>query len=186
MIEKTITTFGLDLSLTATGVVCLIDGKLSDSIIFTSKKTDKLPVNELKRIDSLAKNIVSYVKDRATNENCIIAIEGLALYARNTTALVQLAGLNYFVRKGIMFEVLCPFVIVTPTSLKKYVTGKGNAKKNSMFLEVYKRWGESFDDDNLADAYGLAKIATALISEIPEDLTKPQLEVIDLIKKQLT
>lgn len=52
-------------------------------------------------------------------------------------------------------------VIVAPTSLKKYVTGRGNGvQKNQMLLQVYKKWGVEFPDDNAADSYGLAHIVS--------------------------
>lgn len=66
--------------------------------------------------------------------------------------------------------------IVAPTMLKKYATGKGVAPKNGMLLAVYKRWGVEFKDDNLADAYTLARIAVAL--ENPGDETSFQQEVL--------
>jgi Holliday junction resolvasome RuvABC endonuclease subunit len=50
-------------------------------------------------------------------------------------------------------------LLVPPMTLKKYVTGKGTAKKNEMLLAVYKEWGIEFNDDNAADAYGLALMA---------------------------
>ncbi len=55
------------------------------------------------------------------------------------------------------------FVEVPPTSLKKFVTGKGNAKKDLMLLNVYKRWDFDTEDDNEADAYGLAQFGRAII-----------------------
>ena len=57
------------------------------------------------------------------------------------------------------------FVEVPPTSLKKFVTGKGNAKKDLMLLGVYKRWDFDSADDNEADAYGLAQFGRAMIGE---------------------
>lgn len=52
-------------------------------------------------------------------------------------------------------------IIVAPTSLKKYVTGRGNGvQKNQMLLQVYKKWGVEFSDDNAADSYGLAHIVS--------------------------
>jgi crossover junction endodeoxyribonuclease RuvC len=51
---------------------------------------------------------------------------------------------------------------VSATSLKKFATGKGNAQKQAVMLEVYKRW--EFDcgqDDNTADAYVLARMVRA-------------------------
>ncbi len=52
-----------------------------------------------------------------------------------------------------------PFKVVAPGTLKKFVTGDGRAKKDLMLLKVYKKWGVEFDDDNLADAYSLARFA---------------------------
>lgn len=52
--------------------------------------------------------------------------------------------------------------IVTPQQVKKFATSNGNTKKNQMLLAIYKKWGASFTDDNLADAYALARIAGAL------------------------
>lgn len=48
---------------------------------------------------------------------------------------------------------------VQPTSLKKFITGKGSATKDTVILAAYKKWGVTFEDNNLADAYGLARLA---------------------------
>jgi len=64
-----------------------------------------------------------------------------------------------------------PFVEVPPTSLKKFVTGKGNSKKDLMLLGVYKRWDFDTEDDNEADAYGLAQFGRAMVGQdtgVPE------------------
>lgn len=51
-------------------------------------------------------------------------------------------------------------LIVTPTQLKKFATGKGTGvSKSQILLSVYKTWGAEFTDDNAADSYVLAKIA---------------------------
>jgi len=47
---------------------------------------------------------------------------------------------------------------VPPMTLKKYAAGKGNAKKQEMLLQIYKRWGMEFNDDNAADSYALARL----------------------------
>lgn len=49
---------------------------------------------------------------------------------------------------------------IPPMTLKKYAAGKGNAKKQEMLLQIYKRWGLEFNDDNAADAYALARLAS--------------------------
>lgn len=45
---------------------------------------------------------------------------------------------------------------VAPGTLKKFVTGKGNAKKDLMLISAFKNWGFDTTSDNVADAYGLA------------------------------
>lgn len=63
---------------------------------------------------------------------------------------------------------------VPPTILKKYVTGSGSTKvsKSQMLLQVYKKWGVEFTDDNAADSYGLARIAASIAN------TRYELDVI--------
>ena len=51
-------------------------------------------------------------------------------------------------------------IIIAPTLLKKYVCGKGNAKKEQMLLQCYKRYGKEFHNNNLCDAYCLHKFYT--------------------------
>ena len=60
-----------------------------------------------------------------------------------------------------LFKKKVNYKIIAPGTLKKFVCGKGkgHAKKNLMLLKVYKNWGIEFDDDNLADAYSLARMA---------------------------
>ena len=51
---------------------------------------------------------------------------------------------------------------IPPKSLKKFVTGNGNANKDLMMEHVKDKWGFQ-GTDNEADAYGLAMFAYAII-----------------------
>lgn len=51
------------------------------------------------------------------------------------------------------------YIEVPPTSLKKFVSGNGAAKKDKMIESVKKHYGFETDDDNVADAVGLAVFA---------------------------
>jgi crossover junction endodeoxyribonuclease RuvC len=56
-------------------------------------------------------------------------------------------------------------------TLKKYAAGKGNAKKQEMLLQIYKRWGIEFNDDNAADSYALARLVSGnFITKMEEDI----------------
>ncbi|MHA1814484.1 MAG: crossover junction endodeoxyribonuclease RuvC [Candidatus Heimdallarchaeaceae archaeon] len=86
-----------------------------------------------------------------------VYLEGPAFLANGKFAL-QMGALHFMIRlmlkkRGVGFKV------IAPGTLKKFVTGKGNAKKDLMLLNVYKKWGVEFDNDNLADAYGMARMA---------------------------
>ena len=71
-------------------------------------------------------------------------------------------------------------LIVAPSMVKKYVTGKGTGVgKNQILLSVFKKWSVEFSDDNAADSYALAKIAsgtgeTAYEKEIIKKLLDPK------------
>lgn len=54
-------------------------------------------------------------------------------------------------------------LIVVPSQVKKYVTGKGQGvQKNQILMQTYKKWNVEFDNDNAADSYALARIACGL------------------------
>ena len=58
---------------------------------------------------------------------------------------------------------------VTPSILKKFVTGSGKATKDQMVIAVEKKWGFVAEDDNEADAYGLARIGQVMLSNRTPD-----------------
>lgn len=173
---------GIDPSLTSTGLVVINKGIVTEQHAIVSKPSkEKTPKAETERLmtirDSITRSVVTARKPS------VVLIEGLAFMARNTTALVQLAGLNYFIRETLVRGMI-PFVIVSPTSLKKFASGKGNVDKNVVMMEVYKRWGFSPENSDVCDAFVLAQIGLALCREPSQPLIKPQAEVINLLKEQ--
>lgn len=67
---------------------------------------------------------------------------------------------------------------VPPSTLKKFVTGKGNTPKADMALKVWKKWAIDFADDKGGDklhAYCLARYGQALLAgEIVHEAPKPR------------
>ena len=180
MTNKSITSIGIDLSLVGTGVVILKDGKIVTQELIKSKPVGDRPIDELKRIQKIVETID--LQTLSSPNIDIAVIEGLAFMAQGTS-LVQLAALNYMVRAMLAAEGI-PFIIVAPTSLKKFVASNGAAKKDMMLLETFKRYGVSIMNDNECDAYGLAQIGLALLGGNSKATTKLQEEVISLLKKQ--
>jgi Holliday junction resolvasome RuvABC endonuclease subunit len=170
---------GLDLSLSGTGLIVLEDGKLLEQKLIKSKPFGEKPVDELRRLNYIAGEIDLYLVRHAPS---LVAIEGLAFGITKTTSIMQLAGLNYLVRRMLHaygFE----FVLVAPSTLKKFITGKGSGPKDIMMLESYKRYGVSFGDNNLADGFGLAQMAHELLND--NKLPSFQKESLDVVRKQL-
>ena len=136
---------GLDLSLTGTGVVLLgRDDRPEWKHISTPAK---MKLEE--RFYKILCGIDSYA-DVAD----VIVIESPAMQAQGQ-ALTKIFGLNAVVRYD-LWEDDKKWVDVAPTSLKKFVTGNGRASKADMIEAVAERWGFHADNDDIADAYGLA------------------------------
>jgi len=142
---------GIDLSLVETGIVCLENGEITQRLLIKSKPSDEKEIERIQKIArQVTESILSYKPD-------LIVVEGLSYGSKNTTSLCQLAKLNFSV------EIFCyqmghPYLMVPPTTLKKFITGKGNAKKELMLLRIYKRYGIEFENNNLADAYALCRL----------------------------
>jgi Holliday junction resolvasome RuvABC endonuclease subunit len=142
---------GIDLSLVNSGLV-IID---SDAKILTQRSIFSSPKFLIEaRLITIGRCVFDSLYEHSPN---VIYIEGLAFGARGQSML-QLAALHYYVRV-LMYGEEIIFSTISPTEVKKFVTGKGTAKKELMLLKTFKRWGASFDDNNLCDAYCLARYA---------------------------
>jgi len=179
---KDIITIGIDQSLTGTGICGIINGKMFFSALVKSKKTEDGPMNEIKRISEIVDNILKTIEINSSLEIDLVAIEGISYMSKNTTSLSQLSGLSYMIRAE-LFKRGLKFVVVAPSSLKKFATGMGNAKKDLMMMETYKEWGVAITNDNICDSFCLGMLAN-YICDTPKKLSKHRKEVINLIEKQ--
>lgn len=152
---------GIDPSLTGTGIVCLNkDGELEDSRLIKTVPAQVIE-ERLIIINRTIQELLDKYQIRYTDgykHEALVYIEGPSFGARGN-AILQLAGLHFLLRISLYKRFDLKYEIIAPTSLKKFVTGKGNSKKELMLLEVYKRWGVEFKNNNLADGFGLAKMA---------------------------
>lgn len=97
-----------------------------------------------------------------------VAIEG---YAMGAKGLVFHIGENTGQLKRRVWEIGLPFIVPPPTVIKKFATGKGNAKKEAMIAQFEAETGIFFrallgqtdaslsPTNDLADAYYMAKWA---------------------------
>jgi crossover junction endodeoxyribonuclease RuvC len=140
---------GLDPSFTGVGIITLNNNaEIVTSKLFETKSTEEME----DRIVSIWKEINKYIEKDST-----IYMEGISHNSKGDAGL-QLSALHYYIRIMLKSENL-KYKVIPPTVLKKFITGKGNVKKNVMLLKVYQKFGIEFDNDNLADAYSLARMA---------------------------
>lgn len=184
---------GIDLSLTGTGIALLapdrttldaIAGQLPPQFKAVREVTDGLhylgvlvatsPVDTFARWETIRSAV-----GLCARGSTMVLIEGYA-YGANMAHSRAIAELGGIVRYH-LHELGCTPIEVAPTALKKFLTGRGNADKNVVLKEVLKRYGVDLDDDNLADAFGLAKIGQSWDSH--DGLPQFQIEVIEAIRK---
>lgn len=164
---------GIDISLTRTGVCLVSPNEIPSSVL-------ALPLSyPMMRAQTAGGHVVAF---------CIVPTEGASMLQRwceiadvvlmaahlahsiciegysfgshmaHGRAIAEIGGIVRYVlgRHRIAYR------DIPPTSLKKFISNAGNAKKDQMLLQTYKRYGVEFSDDNMCDAYGLAKIGEAI------------------------
>lgn len=149
----TIYSIGVDQSLTATGFVVL-----DERANIEEKKIIKSKLKGVERLLELEEELHASLHLYRGDIN-VVYIEGYSFGSRvgQAFSIGELGGI--FRRCLTKFPV--SYKVIPPTVLKKFVTGKGNAKKELILKEVLKKWNVDLDDNNLADAYGLARMAWA-------------------------
>ncbi len=149
--------FGVDLSLTGTGLISINDtGDIVNQKLVVTKPKEFTTDEE--RLMFIVENVMEFISIVDKSNIKKICIEGISFGSRGQS-MYQLAGLHYLLRTNLFLTYPLKYKIIPPTTLKKFVTGKGNCKKDLMLLKVYKRWGIEFDNDNLCDAFSLARMA---------------------------
>lgn len=127
-----------------------------DSSFYT--RVDKFEgkgVDRLEAIYNHVNNMLTELKEEHLIGN--VAMEGYAYGSQMSHMLGELGGIVKLALKG---HGVYP-LIIPPTTLKKYVTGKGTGiQKNQMLLHTYKKWGVEFTDDNACDSFALARMAS--------------------------
>ena len=144
---------GLDPSYSSTGLIVLDQ---NEKLI----KQENFSIVKGKKIESVEECLVEYERKiefiPKIHNLYGVYIEGPS-FQSNGQAVLQMGALHYFTRL-LLFKNKVNFQVIAPNSLKKFIC-KGNAKKELVLLKVYKRWGEEFEINDLADAYGLARMA---------------------------
>lgn len=168
------TTVGIDASLTGTGVVALSNfSGLSMHTRIESKYT------EVKRLIDIEDRLKRILDNLILTD--LVLIEGYSFGSKGKS-VYQIGELGGVIRR-MLHRKMIRWIEVTPSQVKKFATGKSQAKKELMIMHVYKRWNVEFSTSDEADAYVLAKIGQALLGD-KEQLTQYQMEVIMELRKK--
>lgn len=167
-----------DLSFTGTGwayqrqTVLGNPGPLFNTGLITSDPKNR----PLDRMIAIAEKVINVL--HSTERAKVVVLEGFA-HGRAFQAH-QMGGLGYIVREALQDNGF-RWIEVAPSALKKFVSGSGNANKDVMLKNVYKRFAFDTNDHNIADAVGLLYVGLA-IEGLWEPTTAEQRAVIDQIK----
>lgn len=139
---------GLDVSYSATGYY------YSDTGYGVIKSSPKMV--RMERIKYIVKQIQGLL---ATVSPDFVVLENYSFNSKNDR---EMAGeLGGHVRMAI-YDRKIPIYMVPPTSLKKFISGKGNASKQQVMRAIREKHNKDFSNDNIADAFALWKMGNEL------------------------
>lgn len=126
-------------------------------------------------IDARAQRIVTMADAVASRipDDSLVVIEGPA-YSRQLGAGHHLSAGLWWVLAVELAHRGHTLVEVSPSALKKFATGKGNATKADMRMALYQRTGLDLRDDNQADAWWLRQVGLHLIGDTLRAITLPK------------
>ena len=170
---------GIDQSLTETGIVILdYDYKI---LLATTISTPTRGVERLFHIDLKFRELIKpFQLEFACIEGGAYKEVGRIFQLGQVSGILQLA----LYREGV------DFIEAAPLQTKKYVQGVGKNKgKETILLDIYKNFHEEIRNDNIGDAYVLARLTrdyyNAFIVKTAKEtaLEKHQNEVLNIIYK---
>lgn len=150
---------GIDPSLTGFAMSAVSIMGLTEHETWVYKSSER-GIDRLLDISDWMINKFLFLEENSNGINDI-AIETSVMASPSSLPLSELSGVirlrifqHFFDNEKLQYPLRIP-----PMTLKKFAAGKGNAKKQEMLLQIYKRWGVEFNDDNAADAYALGRLA---------------------------
>jgi crossover junction endodeoxyribonuclease RuvC len=176
-IKQKLKEFGLDKSYSnSSHIIAGIDPSLQKTGIIIMNSSGKVIHEELikpKKLKSIAR--LKMIKDRLihllkVHKVTVVAIEGYSFGSRGraTFSLGELGG----VLRLSLLENNFKFFDVSPSSLKSFVAENGAADKVMMRQAVIRKYRLDISEDNICDAYGLARMCLFLGDSMPKFCAK--------------
>jgi len=163
----------VDPSLTGTAI-CILEADTYGLIYLTTFKVPKDTIG-VTRLAWLSKQVNATLKAHSPKE---VFIEGYSFMSKGRSIfnLGELGGIF----RLLLAKKWGGYYEIAPTSLKKFITGKGNSKKQIMLEQTYRKYGlgsETLKDDNQVDAYGLARFGASFLKWDQGDDTFAKYEI---------
>lgn len=143
--------YGLDLSLTATGIA--LSPRQDET--YTLKPT----VKGVPRLHWIRNHIIGICR----TPPALVVIEDLFAGGHGGVT-IELAKLHGTIQVA-LYSNRVRFMVVSPQHLKMYATGKGSSPKAAVIAATVKRLGIEPGDDNQADAAWLRALGCALLGQ---------------------
>ena len=146
---------------------CNINDYKNDNHLYEYHKT----CNMINIVTTIYDIISLYVKNSTNKFDSInIVIEGISYGSSlRTKSIFDLSGLNYMIRYkficDIILDINTNITIATPSNIKKFITGKGNASKDmiiTMFKAIFPNMNKLPKLDDIADSYFMSYFALEL------------------------
>lgn len=176
---------GIDPSLTGTGIarVDTDDRLVADvqTITSTGRKDATWP-QRATRIDNLAQEIASLCQDELHEISAdLVVLEAPSLGQQRQGGTLDRHGLWWGILARLTYWGI-PYACVAPAARAKYATGKGNASKDQVLLEVARRFPHvPVTDNNQADALVLAAMGADHLGTPLVELPKAHREALDKV-----
>jgi Holliday junction resolvasome RuvABC endonuclease subunit len=162
---------GVDLSKRSTGVV-IRSKKGFTSFAKKAPKEISIPELDLRR---MAKAIMTPIVP-----GTLVVLEDYVVRFGSTAWAIELAGV---IKQRVLKKTGCVPLLVTPTALKKFTTGKGQGDKVVMAKAVLNKWKVEFDTTDETDAYMLSEIGALFLGWETQSINQAQLNTLIGIAK---
>ena len=144
---------GVDQALRKLGVAVIVDGQMA---VLTAPQTPE-KLKGAPRLAWLSATLRSILKPYTHADATALEGQSFGSISREG-ALGEISGVVQVVLLELYKE---PPLVVPPTTLKRFVTGSGNATKKIMRRATMQYWGLDIPNDDCCDAHGLARFAEA-------------------------
>lgn len=114
-----------------------------------------------RRLHELTRELARVIRLRPPRPDLVV-VEDYALGAPGRLALVRLGEIGGVTRLR-LFELAVPFVLVRPSTVKRFATSRGNATKEDMIAAAIARGARGSVNDDEADAFHLRRMGRAAV-----------------------